>query len=80
MVRKKLKDELDSVSASAKAVFKILVCIPVFIVGMLLILNPGFFNPLLTTPIGIMCLLLSIMIYILYIIIIRKIVYVEVKL
>ena len=80
MVRKKLKDELDSVSASAKAVFKILVCIPVFIVGMLLILNPGFFNPLLTTPIGIMCLILSIIIYVLYIIIIRKIVYVEVKL
>lgn len=80
MVRKKLKDELDSVSASARAMFKILVCIPILIVGMLVILNPGFFNPLLTTPIGIMCLLLSIMIYILYIIIIRKIVYVEVKL
>jgi len=80
MVRKKLKDELDSVSASARAVFKILVCIPIFIVGILVVLNPGFFNPLFTTPIGIMCLLLSIIIYVLYIIIIRKIVYVEVKL
>jgi len=80
MTRKKLKDELDSVSASARAVFKILVCIPVFLVGMLLLLNSGYFIPLLTTPIGILCLILSVLIYVLYIFIIRRIVYVEVKL
>ena len=53
MTRKKLKDELDSVSASARAVFKILVCIPLFLVGVLLVLNPSYFVPLLTTPIPI---------------------------
>ena len=80
MTRKKLKDELDSVSASARAVFKILVCIPLVLILMLLVLNPAYFVPLFTTPIGILCLLLSILIYILYIFIIKKIVYVEVKL
>ena len=80
MTRKKLKDELDSVSASARAVFKILVCIPLFLVGVLLVLNPSYFVPLLTTPIGVLCLILSILIYILYIFIIKRIVYVEVKL
>ena len=78
--RKKLKDELESVSASARAVFKLLVCIPIFLVGMLLLLNPSYFNSLFKTPIGIMCLLLSITIYVLYIVIIKRIVYVEVKL
>ncbi len=78
--RKKLKDELDSVSASSRAVFKILVFIPIFLVGMLLLLSPTYFKPLFTNPLGILCLILSILIYVVYIIIIRKIVYVEVKL
>lgn len=77
--RKKLKDELESVSASSRAVFKLLVCIPIFIVLMLLVLNPSYFNPLFTEPLGIMCLIASIVIYIVYIIVIRRIVYVEVK-
>lgn len=80
MTRKKLKDELESVSASARAVFKLLVCIPIFLVGMLLVLNPSYFVPLLTTPIGVLCLIFSILIYVLYIFIIRRVVYVEVKL
>ena len=78
--RKKLKDELESVSASSRAVFKILVCIPIFIVLVLLVLNPGYFSPLFTNPLGILCLISCIIIYVVYIIIIRRIVYVEVKL
>ena len=80
MTRKKLKDELESVSASARAMFKMLVCIPIFLVLVLLVLNPRYFLPLLTTPIGLIVLLTSILIYVLYIMIIRRIVYVEVKL
>jgi len=77
--RKKLKDELESVSASSRAVFKILVCIPIFLISLMFILNPSYFIPLFTNPLGILCLLLSIILYVVYIIIIRKIVYVEVK-
>lgn len=77
--RRKLKDELESVSSSARAVFKILVCIPIILVLMLVVLNPSYFTPLITNPLGILCLLLSILIYVLYIIIIKRIVYVEVK-
>ena len=78
--RKKLKEELESVSASSRAMYKILICIPIFLVLMLLLLNPSYFVPLFNTPIGILCLIASIVIYVLYIIIIRKIVNVEVKL
>lgn len=80
MIRQKLKDELESISASARAVFKILVCIPVVLILLLLVLNPGYFIPLFTTPLGVLCLILSILIYVLYIFIIKRIVYVEVKL
>ncbi len=78
--RKKLKDELASVSASAKAMFKILIVVPIFIVGLLLLLNPNYFLPLFKTPLGWLCLIASILLYVIYIFIIRKIVYLEVNL
>ena len=78
--RKKLRDELQSVSSSARAMFKILVFIPLVIILLLLMLDPGYFIPLFTTTIGFLCLLIIILIYVLYIIIIRRIVYLEVDL
>lgn len=80
LARKKLKDELASVSSSAKAMFKILIFIPIVLVLLLLFLNPTYFVPLFTTEIGLICLIASVLIYTIYIIIIRRIVYMEVKL
>ena len=77
--RKKLADELKSLSASAKAIFRILVVIPVLLFVVIILMNPSYFNPLLTTGIGLLVLLLCLVIYISYIIIIRKVVKAGVK-
>lgn len=76
--RKKLEEELGSLSASANAIFKILVGIPILLFIGIFMLNPAYFLPLITTPIGFVFLLLIILIYVLYIVIIRKIVKVKV--
>lgn len=72
--RKKLEEELKSLSSSANAIFKILVFIPVLLFIAILLMNPSYFNPLFSTPIGMMILVLMAIIYITYIVIIRKVV------
>ena len=72
--RKKLEDELKSLSASANAIYKILVSIPVFLIGIIMVLNPAYFAPLIKNKIGNFILIVIISMYIVYIIIIRRIV------
>ena len=71
--RKRLKEELKSLSASANAIFKILISIPVFLFLIIILMNPSYFNPLFTNPIGWLVLLLCFVLYGSYIFIIRKI-------
>lgn len=77
--RKKLEEELKSLSASANAIFKILVFIPILLFMAILLMNPSYFNPLFTTSIGIIVLFLIILIYVLYIVVIRKVVKAGIK-
>ena len=77
--RKKLKEELKSLSSSANAIFKILVSIPVLLFLTIILMNPSYFNPLFTNPIGILILLLCIVLYVSYIVIIRKVVKAGIK-
>ncbi|MDD6879534.1 MAG: type II secretion system F family protein [bacterium] len=72
--RKKLKEELGALSASAQAIYKILVAIPIFLVGIIILLNPSYFSPLFNNTEGRMILGLILVMYISYIIIIRKVV------
>ncbi len=76
--RKKLKDELGALSASSQAIFKVLVVIPALLVVGIFALNPTYFLPLFNTGIGIFILIIIVLAYILYIIIIRRIVKVKV--
>ena len=75
--RKKLKEELGSLSASANAIYKILVAVPPVLSLILFVLNPRYFMPLLLTTIGKLVLALIIIIYVSYIFVIRKVVKVE---
>lgn len=77
--RKKLEEELKSLSASANAIFKILVFIPVLLFIAILLMNPTYFNPLFTTSIGLAILGLIVIIYISYIVIISKVVKAGIK-
>ncbi|MDD5979954.1 MAG: type II secretion system F family protein [bacterium] len=71
--RQKLKDELDSSLALSNMVYKVLVCLPILMILIIYILNPTYFNPLFTTLIGRIIIVISIIIYISYIIIVKKI-------
>lgn len=77
--RKRLEEELKSLSSSANAIFKILVFIPILLFMAILLMNPTYFNPLFTTPIGIMILGLCVLIYVMYIVVIRKVVKAGIK-
>ena len=72
--RKKLNDELKSVTALSSFVFKILVAIPFIIFIMIYILNPSYFVPLVTTIIGKVLLIIILLIYVLYIVIVRRLI------
>ena len=45
--RKNLKNELNSLTASSQFVFKLLVFLPFILIGIIFILNPTYFTPLL---------------------------------
>lgn len=72
--RKKLNDELKSVTALSNFVFKILVAIPFIIFIMIYILNPHYFEPFVSTAIGKIILGLIILLYVIYIIVVKKII------
>lgn len=70
--KKNLKNELRSLTASSRFVFKLLAILPFGFSLIIFILNPMYFKPLFTTPIGIIVLLIIIILYVVYILIIKK--------
>jgi len=75
--KKNLKNELNSLTASSQMVFKMLVAIPFVLVAIITVLNPTYFKPLLFTPFGIIVLIFTILLYVLYILVIKKVLKVE---
>jgi len=75
--RKKLKNELESLTASSVFVFRLLVFMPVVFVLLINILNKDYFKPLISSPFGIVLLIFMIILYVSYIMIIRKVLKVD---
>lgn len=75
--RRKLKQEMKSIAASAGFMFKMLAVMPLLIILMIVILNPTYFTPLFETPIGLLISLLILVIYLSYIFVVKKIMKVE---
>lgn len=73
----KIKNELSSLTSSSKMLYKVLIFIPFIFVIIIITLNPTYFNPLITTKIGLVLDIIMLLIYILYIIVIKKILKVE---
>ncbi len=71
---KKLQDELRNLSAASKALSRLLLVIPIIFVGVIYILDPGYFKPLYQTSLGIMISIIIVVIYVIYIIIVNKII------
>ena len=71
--KRKLKQEMKSYTASANMISKVLLFMPVVFVLFILVLDPSYFNPLLTTSLGNIILVIIILIYSIYAFIVNKI-------
>lgn len=71
--KRKLREELNSLTSSSKMISYVLIFIPLVFAIFLNIINTGFFEPLFTTELGIILLIIMIIIYVAYIIIVRKV-------
>lgn len=75
--KKKLRNELESLTASSIFVFRLLVAMPIIFVILINFLNKDYFKPLISSPLGLLLMGIIIILYILYIVIIRKVLKVE---
>ncbi len=75
--KKNLKNELNSLTATSRFVFKMLLFLPFIFIAIIAIINPSYFKPFFTTPLGIIILILIGLLYVLYILIVRKVLEVE---
>lgn len=71
---KKLDDELRNLSASSKALYRLLCIIPFVFTIVIYVLDPTYFMPLFTSTLGIIIMILIIVIYVLYVILIKRII------
>ena len=71
--KKKLREELTSLTSSSKMIMYVLIFIPLVFAVFLNIINKGFFKPLFTTELGIILFIIMIILYITYIIVVRKV-------
>jgi len=76
--RKNLKNELNSLTASSRFVFKLLISLPLVLTLIITLLNPSYFKPLITNLFGIIVIAIIVSLYILYILVIRKVMKVEI--
>lgn len=70
---KKLKDELKNLTAASKFLYYVLLFIPIILVLVIFILDNTYFNILFKSSLGYLILITSIVIYITYIIIVKKV-------
>lgn len=71
--KKKLQNEMKSLTASSILVFRILVLLPLLFAAVIFLMNPSYFNPFFETPFGFLTFLFILLLYIVYIITIKKV-------
>ena len=74
---KKLDDELHNLSASSKALYRILVFIPIVFTLVIYVLDSSYFMPLFTNALGIAIIILIVVLYVIYIILVKRIIRVK---
>ena len=70
--KKKIREEMQSLTSSSIFVFRLLCIMPFIFITSIYLLNPDYFTPLFTTKVGLILLSITLLLYILYILIIRK--------
>lgn len=77
--RMELKKELEATTASARLVYRLLMILPIFMVVVITFLDSSYFMILFTNILGILLLIGILIIYIVYILIIKKLLKIEYK-
>lgn len=75
--KKKLKEELKNSTVVSKLVVKILLFVPLFIVLVIYILNPSYFTPFFSSPLGYLLLGIILVMFIIYAFLLERIVRVD---
>ena len=70
--RRKIKNELKTLTSSSNLMFKFLITVPFIIFLIIFFLNPTYFNPLFTTKVGLILFGIIILIFILYVYFVKK--------
>lgn len=71
--KKKLKLQLASLTGGSKMIVKILLAIPILFIAFIQIMNPTYFTPFFQSQLGILLFFLIVLIYVFYIIVVRKV-------
>lgn len=71
--KRKLRLEMNALTSSSKLIVYVLFLVPLLFIIVVSLVNPNYFEPFYTNPIGIILLTFMIMYYIIYIIIVNKI-------
>ena len=74
---KKLDDELHNLSAASKALYRILIMIPIVFTIVIYLLDNSYFMPLYSSALGIAIIIFIVILYIVYIIIVKRIIKVK---
>ena len=75
--KKKIKDEMNSLTSSSLFMFRLLIVMPVILVIVVYLLNPTYFNPLFTTHLGRVLLLLILLLFLIYVFVVKRILKVD---
>ena len=71
--RRNLHNELKSLTSSSKLIMYVLIVVPIVFVVFISIINKEYFKPLFANPLGIVLGLIMLIIYITYIIVVRRV-------
>ena len=71
--KRKLRLEMKALTGASKLIVYVLFLVPVFFVILVSLINPTYFEPFFTSSIGIVLLMFMILYYIVYIILVNKI-------
>lgn len=71
--RKKLQNELKSLTSSSKMITYVLIFVPIVFIIFIGVINKDYFNPLFTNPLGIALIFIMLIIYITYIIVVKRV-------
>jgi tight adherence protein B len=71
--KKRLKLELNSLTGSSKMIVYVLFLVPIFFILFISLISPSYFEPFYTTTLGFILMGIILTIYIIYIIVVNKV-------